>query len=341
MVDQSPLARTPRSTPILYLGLFDQVRELFAAQPEAMAQGLTASSFSFNTGNGRCERCSGTGYEKIEMEFLSDLYVRCAECEGKRFQPHVLKVQFRGKSIHDILELTISEAIQFFASVGQRRIDEVPSPQSSGRDRDWEERREADAKRQVRVDPCKQISDGLKVLEEVGLGYLRLGQPLNTLSGGESQRLKLVGHLSDTSGTGNLFIFDEPTTGLHFDDVAMLLQLFQRLVDRGHSLVVIEHNLEVIKSADWIVDLGPEAGDAGGEVVATGTPEQIARAENSHTGKFLRTVLPSAVMLPAIRGILPRTKRDLYAHDDDEIALRAAEDPPRKMPDAASIMLAF
>src|SRR5213076_99159 len=184
------------------------------------------------------------------------------------------------------------------------------SPQSSGRDRDREERREADAKRQVRVDPWIQISDGLKVLDEVGLGYLRLGQPLNTLSGGESQRLKLVGHLSDTSGTGNLFIFDEPTTGLHFDDLAMLLQLFRRLVDRGHSLVVIEHNLEVIKSADWIVDLGPEAGDAGGEVVATGTPEQIAQAENSHTGKFLRKVLRSAGMLPAIRGILPRTKRD-------------------------------
>ena len=259
MVDQSPLARTPRSTPILYLGLFDQVRELFAAQPEAMAQGLTASSFSFNSGNGRCERCSGTGYEKIEMQFLSDLYVRCAECEGKRFQPHVLNVRLHEKSIHEVLELTISEAIHFFGGIAEQQIDETPSPQSSGRDRDWEERREADAKRQVRVDPCIRISEGLKVLDEVGLGYLRLGQPLNTLSGGESQRLKLVGHLSDASGTRNLFIFDEPTTGLHFDDVAMLLQLFQRLVDRGHSLVVIEHNLEVIKCADWIVDLGPEA----------------------------------------------------------------------------------
>src|SRR5205814_3221180 len=241
MVNQSLLARTPRSTPILYLGLFDQVRELFAAQPEAMAQGLTAGAFSFNSGNGRCERCSGTGYEKIEMQFLSNLYVRCAECEGKRFQPHVLKVRGHEKSIHDVLELTISEGIQFFAQTGE--------------------------------DCGVRISNGLKVLDEVGLGYLRLGQPLNTLSGGESQRLKLVGHLSDVSGTRNLFIFDEPTTGLHFDDVAMLLQLFQRLVDRGHSLVVIEHNLEVIKSADWIVDLGPEAGDAGGEVVATGTPE--------------------------------------------------------------------
>src|SRR5207247_3376692 len=340
MVDQSPLARTPRSTPILYLGLYDRVRELFAAQPEAMSQGLTASAFSFNSGSGRCERCSGTGFEKIEMQFLSDLYVRCAECEGKRFQPHVLKVRLHEKSIHDVLGLTISEAIQFFGGIAEQQIDRTPSPQSSGRDRDWEERREADAQSQVRVDPCIQISDGLKVLDEVGLGYLRLGQPLNTLSGGESQRLKLVGHLSDASGTGNLFIFDEPTTGLHFDDVAMLLQLFQRLVDRGHSLVVIEHNLEVIKSADWIVDLGPEAGDAGGEVVVTGTPEQIAQTENSHTGKFLRKILRSAGMLPAIRGILPRTKRDLYAHDDDEIA-RAAEEPSGKMPDAASRMLAL
>src|SRR5207248_7560560 len=239
------------------------------------------------------------GYEKIEMQFLSDLFVRCAECEGKRFQAHVLKVLLHGKSIHDLLELTVSEAIQFFAQLGEQEIDERPLPQSSPFEG------EADAKRRVRVHPCRQIAAGLKVLEEVGLGYLRLGQPLNTLSGGESQRLKLVGHLAETreekpdTGTssdsrGNLFIFDEPTTGLHFDDVAMLLRLFQRLVDRGHSIVVIEHNLEVIKCADWIVDLGPEAGDAGGEVVAVGTPEQIATTRGSHTGKFLRGVIPQS-----------------------------------------------
>src|SRR5436853_2933172 len=216
MVDQSPLARTPRSTPILYVGLYDRVRELFAAQPEAMSQGLTASGFSFNSGSGRCERCSGTGFEKIEMQFLSDLYVRCAECEGKRFQPHVLKIKLHDKSIHDVLELTISEAIQFFARIGEQQT----------------------------------LSDPLEVLDEVGLGYLRLGQPLNTLSGGESQRLKLVRHLADSSTESNgdtapdLFIFDEPTTGLHFDDVAILLRLFQRLVDRGNSVIVIEHNLE-------------------------------------------------------------------------------------------------
>ncbi|PYL07541.1 MAG: excinuclease ABC subunit A [Verrucomicrobia bacterium] len=331
MVDQSPLARTPRSTPILYLGLFDRVRELFAAQPDAMAQGLTAAAFSFNSGNGRCERCSGTGYEKIEMQFLSDLFVRCAECEGKRFQPHVLKVQLSGKSIHDMLDLTVSEAIQFFARIGKQEFHE------------------ADGKRQVRVDPGMQISNELKVLEEVGLGYLRLGQPLNTLSGGESQRLKLVGHLAETEGSatpavalassqsvgkmpiprGNLFIFDEPTTGLHFDDVAMLLRLFQRLVDRGHSIVVIEHNLEVIKCADWIIDLGPEAGDAGGEVVATGTPEEIARIEHSHTGKFLREILGSARASRAVFGAPPKTlrKRGSYTDEGENLALRAAEEP--------------
>ncbi|PYK49475.1 MAG: excinuclease ABC subunit A, partial [Verrucomicrobia bacterium] len=308
MMDQSPLARTPRSTPILYLGLFDRVRELFAAQPEAMAQGLTAGAFSFNSGNGRCERCSGTGYEKIEMQFLSDLFVRCAECEGKRFQPHVLKVQLRGKSIHEVFQLTVSEAIHFFSQIDDER--------------------------------GAQISDGLKVLEEVGLGYLRLGQPLNTLSGGESQRLKLVRHLSDASETGNLFIFDEPTTGLHFDDVAMLLRLFQRLVDRGHSIVVIEHNLEVIKCADWIVDLGPEAGEAGGEVVATGTPEQIAEIEKSHTGKFVRPALSKsskALFVIPSRGdgegshkVSRELKRSFaYAQDDNVELARAAETAPR------------
>jgi excinuclease ABC subunit A len=318
MVDQSPLARTPRSTPILYLGLFDRVRELFAARPEAMTQGLTAGAFSFNSGSGRCERCSGTGYEKIEMQFLSDLFVRCAECEGKRFQPHVLKVRLHDKSIHDILQLTVSEAIEFFAQIGETRAAE--------------------------------ISAGLKVLEDVGLGYLRLGQPLNTLSGGESQRLKLVGHLSERdnvelrtdgeSAIRNLFIFDEPTTGLHFDDVAILLQLFQRLVDRGHSIVVIEHNLEVIKCADWIIDLGPEAGDTGGEVVAIGTPEQVAKVESSHTGKFLRRVLskslkPSPVIPSREDGEGPhKISRELersfaYAPDDNVELARAAEIAPR------------
>ena len=311
MVDQSALARTPRSTPILYLGLYDRVRELFAAQPEAMSQGLTASAFSFNSGSGRCERCSGTGFEKIEMQFLSDLYVRCAECEGKRFQSHVLKIKLHDKSIHDLLQMTVSEAIQFFARIGER----------------------------------KTLSEPLDVLDEVGLGYLRLGQPLNTLSGGESQRLKLVRHLKDVEGhapscpkngadsaapsiaaerRNNLFIFDEPTTGLHFDDVAMLLQVFQRLVDRGHSIIVIEHNLEVIKCADWIVDLGPEAGDEGGQVVGVGTPEQIAKIENSHTGRFLRNVL-SSTRTPSRTS----SQRLVYGNGNEEELARAAETAPR------------
>ena len=332
MVDQAPLARTPRSTPVLYLGLYDRVRELFAAQPEAMSQGLTASAFSFNSGSGRCERCSGTGFEKIEMQFLSDLYVRCAECEGRRFQSHVLKVRVHGKSIHDVLDLTVTEAIEFFAQIGERR----------------------------------NLSEPLDVLEEVGLGYLRLGQPLNTLSGGESQRLKLVRHLTDVEGRapsrptngadsaapssassarGDLFIFDEPTTGLHFDDVAMLLRLFQRLVGRGHSIVVIEHNLEVIKCADWIVDLGPEAGDEGGEVVAVGTPAQIAKIDNSHTGRFLKSVLGRArersrfAVIPSEaernRGIPLRNLKGNTAgsfdsaQDDGEQLARAAETSPQ------------
>jgi excinuclease ABC subunit A len=303
MVDQSQLARTPRSTPILYLGLYDRVRELFAAQPDAMAQGLTASAFSFNSGSGRCERCCGTGFEKIEMQFLSDLYVRCAECEGRRFQPHVLRVHVFGKSIHDILEMTVSEAIKFFARIGE----------------------------------SEKIGDKLDVLDEVGLGYLRLGQPLNTLSGGESQRLKLVRHLSNDSGnangssSGNLFIFDEPTTGLHFDDVAILMRLFQRLVASGNTLVVIEHNLEVIKCADWLIDLGPEAGDEGGQLVAAGTPEAIAKIDASHTGRYLASVIPSAV--EGSRGTSRRVPRGpstalRFARDDGEELARAAEESP-------------
>ena len=300
MVDQAMLSRTPRSTPILYLGLYDRVRELFAAQPEAMAQGLTASAFSFNSGSGRCERCSGTGFEKIEMQFLSDLYVRCAECEGRRFQPHVLRVKLHERSIHDLLELTVAEAIEFFATIGE----------------------------------SERLSRPLTVLDEVGLGYLRLGQPLNTLSGGESQRLKLVRHLADESASprsngsahGNLLIFDEPTTGLHFDDVAMLVKLLQRLVEAGNTVVVIEHNLEVVKCADWVIDLGPEAGSEGGKLVAAGTPEAIARIDQSHTGRFLRSHLEAGRARRAGRGA-NKTGRSIYPLDDEIISLRAAEKP--------------
>jgi excinuclease ABC, A subunit len=254
MVDQSPLARSPRSTPAVYIGVYDGVRELFGTQPEALAAGLSPSSFSFNAGDGRCERCTGLGYEKVEMQFLSDLYLRCPECEGKRFRPHVLQIRVRGKSIHDVLEMTAREALEFF-----------------------------------RDHP--RITGPLQLLADVGLDYLRLGQPVNALSGGESQRLKLAAHLAEKRETGALLIFDEPTTGLHFDDVAQLLRVFQRLVDEGNSLIVIEHNLEVIKSADWLIDLGPEAGDQGGRIVAAGTPEAVAKNPDSLTGKFLAPVL--------------------------------------------------
>jgi excinuclease ABC subunit A len=256
MVDQAPLSRTPRSTPAVYVGVFEKIRQLFADHPESKTRGFTASTFSFNSGNGRCERCSGNGFEKVEMQFLSDVYLRCPECEGKRFQPQVLRIRVRDHSIHDVLELTVTEAVRFFEDEGEA------------------------------------FTKPLQVLVDVGLGYLRLGQPLNTLSGGESQRLKLVGHLVEKERKdSSLLIFDEPTTGLHFDDVAQLVRVFQRLVDQGNTLVVIEHNMEVVKCADHVIDLGPDAGDRGGQVVAAGTPEQIAQCEESHTGRFLREVL--------------------------------------------------
>jgi excinuclease ABC subunit A len=266
LVDQSPLARSPRSTPAVYIGVFDSIRELFAAVPEAKAAGLTAGAFSFNSGSGRCERCAGLGYEKVEMQFLSDQFIRCGECDGKRYGAHVLNIKLHGKSIHDVLELTVTEAISFFR--GTERYHALVEP--------------------------------LGLLNQVGLGYLRLGQPVNVLSGGESQRLKLVGHLAESKKNRRhaLLIFDEPTTGLHFDDIASLLTLFHQLVDRGDSLIVIEHNLEVIQSADYVIDLGPEAGANGGSIVAQGTPEQLAAEPHSHTGRFLRDRLETRSSRP-------------------------------------------
>ena len=284
MVDQSPLSRTPRSSPALYLGVFDTIREIFAGAPDSVAQGLTASAFSFNTGVGRCERCSGNGFEKIEMQFLSDVFVRCPECDGKRYQPHILDIHVDGKSIHDVLELTVTQAIRFFSALGE-----------------------------------KKITRPLAVLEQVGLGYLTLGQPLNVLSGGESQRLKLVERLTNQSETNCLLIFDEPTTGLHFDDVAQLVRVFHQLVDQGHSLLVIEHNLEVIKCADYVIDLGPEAGTGGGEVVATGTPEEVAAVEASHTGQFLAEMLGS---------VGRRRAAAAFPETEEEESARVAEMPP-------------
>lgn len=262
MVDQSPLARTPRSTPIVYTGLFDAVRKLFAESPEGKARSLTPGYFSFNSGAGRCGRCLGNGFEKVEMQFLSDLFVTCPECEGKRYTPEALEIELFGRNIHEVLSLTVAEASAWFASMGEKHASAVVA--------------------------------GLELLAEVGLGYLRLGQPLNTLSGGESQRLKLVGHLLATparkreDGKTALLIFDEPTTGLHFDDTAMLLKTFDRLVESGDSVIVIEHNLDVIAAADHVIDLGPEAGSGGGELVVCGTPEEVAACPDSHTGRYLR-----------------------------------------------------
>lgn len=261
MVDQAPLAKTPRSTPAVYIGVFDLIRKLFVATPEAKAKHLSAGFFSFNSGRGRCDRCSGAGFEKVEMQFLSDLYVTCPECEGRRYGPAALKILLDGRSIADVLEMTVDEAVTFFEN-------------QQGRN-------------------AAKIVEALETLQDVGLGYLPMGRPLTTLSGGEAQRLKLVGHLLDRDKVGKhaLLIFDEPTTGLHFDDVARLLKVLQRLVDAGHSVLVIEHHLDVIKCADHVIDLGPEAGKHGGLLVAQGTPEEVAQVTTSHTGRFLAALL--------------------------------------------------
>ena len=254
LVDQAPIGRTPRSNPVTYLKAFDPIRELFAATKDARSRGLTASHFSFNVPGGRCEACQGEGEVRVEMQFLADVFVPCDQCDGKRFKPQVLEVHYRGRSIHQVLDLTVREALTFFSS----------SP---------------------------KVLRRLQVLDEIGLGYLRLGQPATTLSGGEAQRIKIAAHLSSHSGERLLYILDEPTTGLHFDDIAKLLTAFRKLLEAGHTLLVIEHNLDVIKTADYIIDLGPEGGEEGGRMVATGTPEQVAQIEASHTGRYLRTVL--------------------------------------------------
>jgi excinuclease ABC subunit A len=250
MVDQSPIGRTPRSNPATYLKAFDPIREVFASTPAAKKRGLGPGHFSFNIPGGRCEACQGDGTVTVEMRFLADVELVCEECRGTRYKSSVLEVQYREKNVHDVLQMTVREALAFFA----------PYPKATTR---------------------------LRVLEEVGLGYLRLGQSGTTLSGGEAQRLKLAAHLTRQENKGILYIFDEPTTGLHFDDIQKLLTAFRKLIEGGASVLIIEHNLDVIKSADWVIDLGPEGGDAGGRVVAAGTPEQVARNSQSHTGKFL------------------------------------------------------
>jgi excinuclease ABC subunit A len=254
IVDQSPIGRTPRSNPATYLKAFDAIREAFAETPDAKRRGYSAGHFSFNVPGGRCETCQGDGTVTVEMQFLADVELVCEECRGTRFKSGVLEVKFHGKNIHEVLQLTVREALNFFAN----------SP---------------------------KIVSKLRVLNEMGLGYLRLGQSATTLSGGEAQRLKLASHLTRVDNRAVLYILDEPTTGLHFDDISKLLTAFRKLLESGASLLVIEHNLDVIKSADWLIDMGPEGGDQGGKIIATGTPEQVARNPQSHTGRFLTRVL--------------------------------------------------
>ena len=255
LIDQSPIGRTPRSNPVTYIKAFDLIRALFASTKDAERRGYTAGHFSFNIPGGRCETCQGDGTVTVEMQFLADVELICEECKGTRYKSGILEIRHNGLNIHEVLQLTVREAMEFFR--GQSKL-----------------------------------VSRLKVLDDVGLGYLRLGQSATTLSGGEAQRVKLAAHLAQASSAeGTLFIFDEPTTGLHFDDIAKLLGAFEQLIEHGASLLVIEHNMDVIKAADWVIDLGPEGGDRGGYIVAQGTPEEIARAEGSHTGRFLRAAL--------------------------------------------------
>jgi excinuclease ABC subunit A len=263
LVDQTPIGRTPRSNPVTYLKAFDPIRELFASTKDAVARGLTASHFSFNVPGGRCEACQGEGEVKVEMQFLADVFVPCEQCEGRRFKSQVLEVRYRGRNITDVLDMTVREALVFFANT-------------------------------------PKVLRRLQVLDEIGLGYLRLGQPATTLSGGEAQRIKIAAHLASHAGERLLYILDEPTTGLHFDDIAKLLAALRKLLEAGHTLAVIEHNLDVIKTADWIIDLGPEGGEQGGEVIAMGTPEQVAYIDASHTGRYLRQILSSGKLLQTV-----------------------------------------
>jgi excinuclease ABC subunit A len=257
-IDQSPIGRTPRSNPATYTKVFDHIRQLFAATPEAKIRGYKPGRFSFNVKGGRCEACRGDGQIRIEMHFLPDVYVPCEVCKGRRYNNETLRATYKGKSISDVLEMTVDEACEFFA-------------------------------------PVPAIARRMDTLRDVGLGYVRLGQPATTLSGGEAQRVKLASELGKRATGKTVYILDEPTTGLHFADVEKLLHILHRLVDAGNTVIVIEHNLDVIRSADHVVDLGPEGGDAGGEIIATGTPEDVARVEGSHTGRFLRDLMPEVM----------------------------------------------
>ena len=250
-VDQSPIGRSPRSNPATYTGVFSDIRNLFVDLPESKVRGYKPGRFSFNVSGGRCETCKGNGYKTIEMNFLPDVYVRCKACGGHRYNRETLEVKYKGKNIDDVLNMTVNMAVEFF--------ENIPN-----------------------------IYQKLRAIQEVGLGYLTLGQPCTTLSGGESQRIKLASELSKRDTGRTLYILDEPTTGLHFEDIRLLLEVLNKLVERGNTVIVIEHNLDVIKVADHIIDIGPEGGAAGGEIVAAGTPHEVARCKRSYTGEFLK-----------------------------------------------------
>jgi excinuclease ABC subunit A len=253
-IDQSPIGRTPRSNPATYTGAFTNIRDWFAGLPESEARGYKPGRFSFNVKGGRCETCSGDGLIKIEMHFLPDVYVTCEECQGKRYNRETLEVKWKGLSIADVLDMTVEDGVRFFEA--------IPS-----------------------------IREKLETLERVGLGYIKIGQQATTLSGGEAQRVKLSRELSRRGDGKTLYLLDEPTTGLHFDDLKKLIAVLERLVDAGNTVVVIEHNLDVIRCADWVIDLGPEGGDGGGRVIALGTPEEVAKNRDSYTGQYLKRVL--------------------------------------------------
>ncbi len=257
-IDQSPIGRTPRSNPATYTGVFDHIRKLFSNTPEAKVRGYLPGRFSFNVKGGRCEACAGDGTIRIEMQFLPDVYVPCEVCKGARYNRDTLDVTFKGKNIAEVLDLSCEEALEFFAN-----------------------------------QPV--IARHMQTIVDVGLGYVRMGQPATTLSGGEAQRVKLASELAKRSTGHTLYVLDEPTTGLHFEDIRKLLTVLSRLVDQGNTVIVIEHNLDVVKTADWIIDLGPEGGSGGGTVIAEGTPESIAKAEDSYTGRFLAPVLARSV----------------------------------------------
>jgi len=254
-IDQSPIGRTPRSNPATYTGVFTPVRELFSAVPEARSRGYKPGRFSFNVKGGRCEACQGDGIIKVEMHFLPDVYVHCESCRGKRYNRETLDIRYKGRNIADVLALTVNEAVEFFTNIAP-------------------------------------VRNRLETLRRVGLGYIKLGQSATTLSGGEAQRVKLSKELARRATGNTVYILDEPTTGLHFDDVAQLLAVLNALVDRGNTVIVIEHNLDVIKTADWVVDLGPEGGDRGGRIVVAGTPEAVAACPESYTGQYLGRCLP-------------------------------------------------